>query len=139
MKNQDDLIIEACKSNPTMAKAAESIGMPYSTFKRKAMKLRVWKTNQGAKGTRKPQKKLKDIFENKLYMKSYNLKDRLYLEGYKEVKCERCGIEDTWNGKAIVLELDHINGDKTDNSLENLRILCPNCHSQTKTFRNKKR
>ena len=52
--------------------------------------------------------------------------------------CEHCGIME-WQGKPITLELDHINGDNTDNSRENLRILCPNCHSQTSTFRNQKR
>lgn len=51
-----------------------------------------------------------------------------------EYKCSICNIED-WNGKHIVLELDHINGDNRDNRLENLRLLCPNCHSQTDNFR----
>jgi predicted RNA-binding Zn-ribbon protein involved in translation (DUF1610 family) len=53
-------------------------------------------------------------------------------------KCNICGI-DEWNNAPIVLEIDHINGDKYDNRLENLRFLCPNCHSQTKTFRNRSR
>lgn len=49
-------------------------------------------------------------------------------------KCEECGISE-WNNKPIVLELDHTNGDSNDNSLGNVRLLCPNCHSQTDTFR----
>lgn len=77
------------------------------------------------------------LVENSTY-KSDNLKKRLYNEGLKIKKCEDCGIIE-WNGKDIVFELDHINGDNTDNKLENLRILCPNCHSQTPTFRNNKR
>ena len=58
----------------------------------------------------------------------------------KEVgnKCEECGIID-WQGKPLTLELEHIDGDNTNNSRDNLRILCPNCHSQTDTFRNRKR
>ncbi len=45
-----------------------------------------------------------------------------------------CGIE-TWNAKELSLELDHIDGNNRNNTRENLRFLCPNCHSQTKTFR----
>ena len=54
--------------------------------------------------------------------------------------CEMCGLKDTWNGRPIVLELDHINGDNKNHKYSNLRLLCPNCHSQTDTFkgRNKK-
>lgn len=48
-------------------------------------------------------------------------------------KCAICGI-DHWNGKTLSLELDHINGINNDNRLENLRFLCPNCHSQTTTY-----
>lgn len=77
------------------------------------------------------------LIKNSPYKSSYKLKNRLYQEGFKTEKCEECGITD-WNGKRISLELDHINGDNTDNRIENLRILCPNCHSQTPTFRNKR-
>jgi len=56
-----------------------------------------------------------------------------------EDKCVECGIGNEYNGKPITLELDHINGDNLDNKLENLRILCPNCHSQTPTYKSKNR
>ena len=64
---------------------------------------------------------------------------RFYIKLYKliEYKCKECGIENLWNNKPISLQLDHINGIKTDNRLENLRFLCPNCHSQTETFGSK--
>lgn len=52
----------------------------------------------------------------------------------REHRCEDCGL-DSWNGKEITLELDHINGMNNDHRLENLRLLCPNCHSQTPTWR----
>lgn len=48
--------------------------------------------------------------------------------------CEQCGI-DEWNGTQLSFELDHIDGNNYNNSLDNLRFLCPNCHSQTDTFR----
>ena len=70
---------------------------------------------------------------------SKNLKRRLIKEGLKEDKCEMCGIGNEWNGKPLTLQLDHINGDHSDNRLENLRILCPNCHSQTSTWGMKSR
>lgn len=70
------------------------------------------------------------------YRSSNSLKKRLIREGLLVEKCQICGISD-WNGKKLVLDLDHINGVNTDNRLENLRLLCPNCHSQTDTYKGK--
>lgn len=55
--------------------------------------------------------------------------------GLKEKKCEECGISDTWNGKPLNFELHHIDGDHYNNELSNLQILCPNCHSQTDSYK----
>jgi len=79
--------------------------------------------------------KLDDILKKDVNFKSAYLKLRLIKEGLKLNQCEICGCKDTWQGKPISLELHHINGDHFDNRLENLQILCPNCHSQTDTFR----
>jgi hypothetical protein len=57
----------------------------------------------------------------------WRLKERLYETGLKKRNCELCGQGTTWNGREISLILDHINGVRDDNRLENLRIVCPNC------------
>lgn len=75
--------------------------------------------------------------ENRPYSSS-KLKNRLVSEGLKEDVCEICGQKPEWNGMPLKLQLDHINGDHNDNRLENLRIICPNCHTQTETFGNKR-
>ena len=58
-----------------------------------------------------------------------------YLAEQKE-GCWECGITN-WNGKDIVLELEHISGDSSDDTQENVSLLCPNCHSQTSTYKGK--
>lgn len=55
----------------------------------------------------------------------------------KENKCQSCKLEPRWNNAYLSLQIDHINGISNDNRIENLRILCPNCHSQTETFGSK--
>jgi transposase len=67
-----------------------------------------------------------------------HLKARLFREGLKENRCERCGI-DAWLGDPLSMALHHLNGDGLDNRLENLIILCPNCHAQTPNFSGRNR
>lgn len=93
------------------------------------IKIINYKTGNTGGWNKEPIDKL--LVKNK-YVKSYNLKNRLIKLGIKKWKCEICGIEE-WNGKIAPLELDHINGINTDNRIENLRIICPNCHAQTDT------
>ena len=57
-----------------------------------------------------------------------------YLARERGYACECCGISE-WNGKEIVLECDHKDGVRTNNKPSNLRLVCPNCHSQTDTFK----
>ena len=85
-----------------------------------------------------PKYSLNDYLENKKPIQSYKLKNRL-LENYLLIPvCSICNNE-TWLDKPIPLELDHINGNNKDNQLENLRLLCPNCHALTPNYRSKNR
>ena len=141
MNISDEDIIRACEEEVTMARAAVRVGLHYNTFIRKAKKLNVYKPNQGARGTNKPSPKSKiptnEILEGKHpHYQTNKLRIRLLNEGIKEEKCEVCGITD-WNGEKLSFELDHINGIRNDHREENLRIICPNCHSQTTTYRGK--
>ena len=74
------------------------------------------------------------LIENSSYHNIASLKQRLIKEGRLEYKCASCGNEGTWLGKKLSLQLDHINGINNDHRIENLRFLCPNCHSQTNSF-----
>ena len=82
------------------------------------------------------------LVANSTYTCIARLKIRLLRAGLLAARCyaEDCGLTE-WKGKSISLQLDHINGDKRDHRIENLRLLCPNCHSQTDSFagRNKRR
>lgn len=82
---------------------------------------------------------LQDILDGKYpEYQTLKLKKRLLSENILKNECSECGISE-WMGKPISLQLDHINGNKRDHSLINLRILCPNCHSQTDTYTGKNR
>lgn len=76
------------------------------------------------------------LVRNSDYKTSNQLRRRLLKEKILEPKCSCCKRK-TWMGKPISLELDHINGVRNDNRIENLRLLCPNCHAQTDTYRGK--
>jgi 5-methylcytosine-specific restriction endonuclease McrA len=78
----------------------------------------------------------KVLTQNSNYNRSF-LKKRLLDTKLLNNKCYCCGQLPEWKGKKLSLQLDHINGISNDNRLENLRILCPNCHSQTESFAGK--
>src|ERR1043165_2728096 len=82
------------------------------------------------------------LVKGSFYTNVSRLKIRLLREGLLEAKCyaDDCGLTE-WKGKPISLQLDHVNGNKLDHRIENLRLLCPNCHSQTDSFagKNKRR
>ena len=90
--------------------------------------------NKGGKSTERAARyPLKEVLKEDIIYSSDTLKKRLIKEGIKENKCEICSI----SGEEVTLELHHINGNHYDNRLENLQILCPNCHSKTPNFKNR--
>jgi len=85
-----------------------------------------------------PETPLERYLEGARPIQSYKLKNRLLKHGVLAPVCVGCGLR-SWLDQPIPLELDHVNGNNKDNRLENLRLLCPNCHALTPTYRSKRR
>lgn len=116
-----------------MKEACVKLNMHWNTFKKYAVEFGCFKPNQSHKGMKIGWKitryKTEDILAGLHPTYSpYKLKNRLIEEGYKERKCECCGRTE-WNGQPIPLELHHKDGNSYNHSLENLQILCLNCHA----------
>jgi DNA-binding CsgD family transcriptional regulator len=80
---------------------------------------------------------LTELLVDGVHRGRHNLKIRLVRSGVKRNECETCGLSQ-WRGRPLNVALHHVNGDRHDNRLENLRLLCPNCHSQTDNFAGRK-
>lgn len=78
-------------------------------------------------------KDIKEYLTENSTISSYKLGLKIFKEGLKEYKCECCGLSN-WMGREIRLQIHHIDGNHTNNRLENIQVLCPNCHSQTNNF-----
>jgi HNH endonuclease len=94
---------------------------------------KLW--NKGRTYHTKVRPDLETLLIEDIAIQSYKLKQRLYESGLKQAKCEICGWAEQSPDGRIPVELDHINGNNRDNRIENLRILCPNCHSLQPTHR----
>ena len=148
MKTAEE-IIQAVKSSSSIAQVLIKLGLKavggnYRIIKRRFKELNIDTSHFTGQGHLKgkkhgwtPKIPLEQILVDKSNYQSYKLKNRLIKEGYLENKCSICALGDSWCGKKINHHLDHINGINTDNRLENLRLLCPNCHSQTHTYSGK--
>lgn len=139
-------IIDACAKYPTMLSACQSLNMPYISFKRYAQIFGCWQPNQGRVGKKRDDKEyasiaipLEEILEGKHPYYDYcSLKRRLLRAGILKNECEECHVTQ-WNGKPLTMHMDHIDGNSRNHKRENLRMLCPNCHSQTPTYSRSKR
>lgn len=126
-----DEIIEWISQNKSKAFICRQLQCKQSTLNLYLEKMNIdYAGNQSGIGIKPPNyyKSVMDYVINSTCIKSNVLKDKLIKEGLKDNKCENCGIS-TWLGTEIVLELHHKNGNHYDNDLDNLQILCPNCHS----------
>lgn len=94
---------------------------------------RTW--NKGLKIAGVPRIPLERVLVKGSTFQSHKLKMRLFAAKLKPMRCEECGWAKVSSDGRLPLELDHINGDPRDNRLQNLRILCPNCHSLKPTHR----
>lgn len=95
--------------------------------------------NQGSKGLSKPNGRdlsLVEYLAKSMDIQSNKVRKKLLAEGYKEHRCECCGLTD-WLNEPIPLELHHKDGDRNNNTLENFELLCPNCHAKTDSYRGK--
>jgi hypothetical protein len=129
-----ETFIETCNQQPTMAKAAVVLGLHFNTFKKYAIGYGCYEPNQAGKGLKKDIKKRIVRLED--YATRASVRKTIINDNLIPYKCNECEIND-WNGKKLSLHLDHINGKNGDHRLENLRFLCPNCHSQTDTYTGK--
>lgn len=99
----------------------------------------IQKNNIGRKFPNRKAIPLEEVMiKNSTYSRR-SLRERLLKDGILQNKCAICGLTPLWQNKKLVLILDHINGANNDHRLENLRLLCPNCNSQTPTFSGKTR
>lgn len=143
----DEQFIDAVKNSRSWAQVFAILGLKvgggqYVVFKNLAQKLDIdlshmtgqgWSANE--KLGRRPKIPTTEILTKDYSggIGSFALKQRLWDEGYLDKKCQRCNSKE-WFGETNHLELDHVDGDRTNNLLSNLRILCANCHSLTDTY-----
>lgn len=132
---------DVVKKSKSMVQAANELNMVYSTCVRYAKKFGIFKPNIAGKGINKPHPMKYDLNEILLGMhpdcKKSTLKKEIIKRGIKKEICEQCGLGTEWNNLPLTLTLHHMDGNNKNHILKNLQILCPNCHTQTKTWGSK--
>lgn len=139
----------ACKQAKSYRNVMTQLGLReaggnYETIKRRIADSKIdishftgqaW--NKGLEFTSNPAKPLADVLVNNIRYSSHKLRKRLLKAAYFQHKCYSCNLA-KWKDQPIPLELEHIDGDHFNNQIENLTLLCPNCHALTSTWRGRK-
>lgn len=146
----DDDLIEAVKKSQCLSDIIDLLGLvrggSYKSIRSHITRLSLdishflspKELSKRGKTNQKSRSKSELFVENGLYFDYKKVKEIILKENLLPYECSLCKINE-WHGKKLNLQLDHINGIKTDNRLENLRLLCPNCHSLTDNFCGKNR
>ena len=124
-------LIPAGGNYRTIQEKVKELNLDISHFTGKA-----WNQGERYRPIREKQPLDEILVKDSTFKTTFHLKERLFEEGLKEKVCECCGRSE-WLGQPIPLELHHINGAKSDLRIENLQILCPNCHAMTDNYRGK--
>lgn len=145
-QSHDAALIAAVAQSISLAGTLRVLGMRvgggnYATLKRSIAELGIdtshWLGKGHRRGSSEPvvrRRPLSSLLRRDFATNSNRLRKRLTERGLFNAQCAMCGLS-TWLGQAIALELDHQDGDRTNNELANLRLLCPNCHALTPTYR----
>lgn len=143
----DEEVGEAVRASRSLAQVLATLGL-HAGGNQSRLKVRIRQLNldtshfvgqawrRGVRTPTVPSRPLDEILIDGRFLTTSTLKKRLIEEHLKPNHCEWC-LREVWNGRPIPLELDHVNGRRDDNRLVNLRVLCPNCHAQTDTYRGK--
>lgn len=149
--NRINEIQETINNTQNMSTVARALGIPLTSLIRTCNKYNIeYNTTKGFSDATREKIKITNRNRNLINLNkilsgelthnghnSSNLRKRLIDNDILPNKCAICGINASWNGMNLTLHLDHISGNDKDNTLSNLRLLCPNCHSQTPTYAGK--
>lgn len=140
--------MEAVRSSYSIAEVIRKLGLKvagsnYDTVKRKVSELNldvshmtgaVWNVGERYRPIQTARPLSEILVEHSTFVNASHLRKRLLAEGLKMYQCECCG-NSQWMGHPIALELHHLNAVRDDQRLENLQLLCPNCHAMTENYR----
>lgn len=144
----NEQLIDAVKNSKTIMEVSrklnlKNLGANSKTIKKYILKLNIDTSHFYSREEQLEiaRQNIKSFSNEEMFCENFidrkHVKKRIIKENLIEYKCQECKICE-WNGKELSLHLDHINGINNDNRLENLRFLCPNCHSLTETYCGKK-